>query len=301
MARSRKSPPLFDVMGEAVKRAAATAGPAPSRGPADTAEAHRPVIRVVGGGGTGSGGAEPSRPNTGYPRLPPSSREEDPRPSPEWAVGDAPHEWRLFGLPAQHVLIAFSALLLIVSLTAMIAFRLGKAQEASDILGQDHNGPPPSLTGPGPASPTNNGAPATDRQPDRSARQSKGTSAPAPEPPAPQLPVIGDDPRMPGNDYLIVESLTLKDAEPAARFLVENGVPAVVVPPQGVDAAKLSQDPRGMWWVIVRQGLTSEEFKSGDPRKNQLLAAVKKIGRRWKQDHKGSTDFSTAFWRLYSK
>jgi hypothetical protein len=56
-----------------------------------------------------------------------------------------------------------------------------------------------------------------------------------------------------------------------------------------------------MWWVIVRQGLTSEEFKGGDPRKNQLLGTVKKIGRRWKQDHKGSTDFSTAFWRLYSK
>jgi hypothetical protein len=116
-----------------------------------------------------------------------------------------------------------------------------------------------------------------------------------------QFPVIGDDPRLPGNDYLIVESLTLKDAEPVANFLVENGVPAVVVPPQGVDPAKLSQDPRGMWWVIVRQGLTSEEFKGGDPRKNQLLGTVKKIGRRWKQDHKGSTDFSTAFWRLYSK
>jgi hypothetical protein len=140
---------LFDVMGEAVKRAVATAAQAPDRSGAD---AHRPAIRVVGG-------AEPSRPHSGYPRLPSTQPDEEQRHAPEWAHDDAPHGWRLFGLPAQYVLIAFSALLLVVSLTAMVAFRLGKAQEASDILGQDHSAPPPSLTG------MEQQAPVTDRTP----------------------------------------------------------------------------------------------------------------------------------------
>jgi hypothetical protein len=115
------------------------------------------------------------------------------------------------------------------------------------------------------------------------------------------LSVFGVDPREQGKNYLVIERLMFDDAMAAAQFLTDNGVPSVVVAPEGVEVSDLQQQPRGIWLVVAREGFTRDEFRASGPRADEIKSAVVKLGRRWKQDHKGTTNFANCYWNKFGK
>ncbi len=193
----------------------------------------------------------------------------------------------------------------LVVLTWVVAYQSGAKHEQARLLGPKQ-APPPDGAVDG-----KTGLQPTDRTPKTPTPRTSpidgaGTAAKPKTPAAPPAQqeqtsaVFGDDPREVGVNYLVIERLLLKDAQAAAAFLSQNGVPAVVVAPEGEEAASLLAKPRSLWCVIARQGLTSDEYKRGAERQG-LIAKVQQIGRRWKTEQKGSSDFASCGWDKYNK
>jgi hypothetical protein len=107
-------------------------------------------------------------------------------------------------------------------------------------------------------------------------------------------PTTGADPRIAGLNYL---TIALKqDRETAERmvgFLSENQVPAFAVPVAPAGAA--ANNPP-TYTVYAMQGVTREELRARAPVRTELEDRVGKLGKKWKKDMKGQTDFSQVFW-----
>jgi hypothetical protein len=279
MARSRKNPPLFEVMRETDRKAeeARLAGPgAPSGSPAVLPRRSEPSESSLRLG----------------PTHGPADRQTDEPDEPSRSMGGAKGillQWPVL-LGGAGVLVA------IVAVIAMAAYNAGANRERSALLPKD--GAPPSVPDAGsrdprePKDPLNGAGTSRRSDPDQ----------PAPAPAAIVSPseVFGADPREAGKNYLIVERLMFDDAIASAQFLTQNGVAAAVVPPEGVDASELQKQARGIWLVIARQGFTRDEFRASGAAE-ELKNSVIKLGRRWKQDHKGQTNFANCYWNKFGK
>lgn len=92
-----------------------------------------------------------------------------------------------------------------------------------------------------------------------------------------------DEPREPGMNYYVVASLQKAEAERAAAFLAERGIPAARLAP---GANKLCQ-------VIALKAFAPKTL--GSPEALQFKAQIQKIGREYKRDQKGPTDFSDMY------
>ena len=107
-------------------------------------------------------------------------------------------------------------------------------------------------------------------------------------------PTTGADPRIAGLNYL---TIALKqDRETAERmvaFLSENQVLAFAVPVAPAGAA--ANNPP-TYTVYAMQGVTREELRARAPVRTELEDRVGKLGKKWKKDMKGQTDFSQVFW-----
>lgn len=146
-------------------------------------------------------------------------------------------------------------------------------------------------------SPFDSGAPQTPGQP------SNGVAKPAPRPePAPvkEQPKTAaakvyivkgakDDPRRPGTNYPVVARLPIKESTAAAEFLVSKGVPTAVVP---------SSDPR-LFLVVPLTGLERGAF--GTTARDATEKTLKDIGRAFKREQKGATDFFDLFWDKFER
>lgn len=201
-------------------------------------------------------------------------------------------------LPLPYVFGGIGVLVAAVAIVATLSFNAGARRERSELLPKDDGASPPAVeTITDPMS----GGNETVRPP----RPSDTPSTPKTPPPktsGPSLPVYGDDPRVEGKNYLIVETMTFDDAMSAAEFLTANGVPSVVVAPEGADPSKLQQQPKGgMWQIIAREGFTRDEYRANSQRADAIERSVKQIGRRWKDDHKGTTNFSRCYWKKFGK
>ncbi len=196
--------------------------------------------------------------------------------------------------------IAAGAAALLLILVAVVSYRSGAEDEKNQLLAERTQTPPTK--------------PADDHTPDPA--ETVGGTARVPEQPNSRdagndatssggsaLPVLGEDPRERGHNYLVVATLFRQDATAAAQFLTDSGVPCVVVAPEGKSPDSLLQDRRSNWLVVARQGFSTEEYKlpSSQTRRADLERRVKQIGRRWKQDKKGSTDFADSFWDKFGK
>ncbi len=156
--------------------------------------------------------------------------------------------------------------------------RLQSGSPVSDPLNSDL----PLNTGLVKQSPTTTGAPAT---------------APAPAPPPPTQARASGDPREVGKNYLQLITTDRSEAEGIVKFLVENGVPAFMVP---VDRpGSMAKNP-ARFSVFASHGLTRDEFVARVPARNQLDAEVDRLGKIWKRDHRGSTDFSGKYWNKFT-
>lgn len=92
-----------------------------------------------------------------------------------------------------------------------------------------------------------------------------------------------DEPREPGMNYYVVASLPKAEAERAAAFLADQGVPA----------ARLAPGPNKLCQVIALRAFAPKTL--GTTEALQFKAQIQKIGREYKRDHKGPTDFSDMY------
>ena len=252
MARSRRTPPLFEVMRDNDRKGAETHVPA--RGIPEP---------------TGSQAAR-GTPQTGarvYPRITTtpdtSGAPPDAVGSPAVAASGTSHQgWKRSGVFVTFAGLGIAAACAVVALgaTAWLAYRSGVADERAQLLAS-RAGPPPGDV----ETPTETllpSAPRAQTPQDPIAKKPEPKRQPESRPQGPQLPVQGEDPRQPGTNYLIAAKLFLQDATAAAQYLTDNGVPSVVVPPEGVSPERLLQDRRGNWLVIIREGFSAEAFKT---------------------------------------
>jgi hypothetical protein len=96
-----------------------------------------------------------------------------------------------------------------------------------------------------------------------------------------------DEPREPGMNYYVVASLPKAEAERAAAFLADRGIPA----------ARLAPGPNKLCQVIALRAFAPKTLGQTDAL--QFKAQLQKFGREYKRDHKGPTDFADMFPQKY--
>ncbi|MCC6322209.1 MAG: hypothetical protein IT438_12320 [Phycisphaerales bacterium] len=111
-------------------------------------------------------------------------------------------------------------------------------------------------------------------------------------------PVTGPDPRNPGENYLTIVTLTWKDAQAAVRFLQKNGLPATCIPVGKVDPAA-AQANNANHLVFVLDGIPSGQYKASESKRNDLIAKVRTLGKRWQREERGASDFGEPQWVLF--
>jgi len=93
------------------------------------------------------------------------------------------------------------------------------------------------------------------------------------------------DPRTPGMNYFIVAYYPPGEAARAAAFLRDNGVEAAVV----------QTNSERFRYVVSLKGFPAGTLDSAEARRHEAL--LRQLGRRWKRDHNGPSDFSD-MWAL---
>ena len=198
--------------------------------------------------------------------------------------------------------IAAGAAVLMLIVVAVIAYRSGAEDEKNQLLAARDQSPPSSDNSGVRGSPER---PSPTNTPERPASNPDAPSATPRNtgPASPPLPVLDADPRQIGWNYLTIATLFRQDATAAAQFLTDNGVACVVVAPEGKSPEDLLQDRRANWLVVAREGIAPDQYKTpaAQARRSQLVGEVKKLGKRWKQDQKGSSDFADPYWNKFGK
>lgn len=98
---------------------------------------------------------------------------------------------------------------------------------------------------------------------------------------------VGLDPRAPGLNYYICARLREEEAVRAAEFLSANGVAAAVTP----------ADNPTLRLVVATRGFTREEMRGGEA--SALRSRISSLGRIYKEQHKGPTDFHDVYPEKY--
>lgn len=94
------------------------------------------------------------------------------------------------------------------------------------------------------------------------------------------------DPRERGLNYAVIASLGEERALLAARYLAGRGVEVVVVPGQN-----------GRFDIVSRAGFAGGAYKERAGR--SLETRIREIGRAFRQEHGGPTDFSDMWWKRF--
>ncbi|MFG0274690.1 MAG: hypothetical protein ACF8QF_06505 [Phycisphaerales bacterium] len=234
----------------------------------------------------------PSRP---APREEPRERKpffrrERPDPAPEPEIAEGPAIPRVVRLPVGYLFLAGALVVVLIVGGYLIGYRRAdsavrdsertRAQRELESAVQD------PLLDQAPLNPDllpsagRSGTPAA-------ATNQPRQQAPAAEP-APASTEPGADPRTPGLNYFIVARDLPDEAERAAAYLRESGVPAAVVP-SSTGSLRL---------VVALQGFTGDQMRAGEH--NTLKARIQSLGRIWKRDMGGTTDWADTYPAKYS-
>jgi len=95
---------------------------------------------------------------------------------------------------------------------------------------------------------------------------------------------LKDDPRKAGVNYPTVATLPFKEASAAGQFLVAKGYSVALVP--------APRDPK-LLMVVPLIGLDRDGFRRD---KDSIEKTLKDLGRSYKRDQKGASDFFDLFW-----
>lgn len=99
------------------------------------------------------------------------------------------------------------------------------------------------------------------------------------------------DTRQVGFNYLLCASgLEKSAAEGAAGYLTQNGVPAIAVP---------TSKGGSKYTVYTLLGIPSGSLDDQLKVRNDHKAEVTRLGKQWRKDHPGASDFSDAYWEKY--
>lgn len=98
------------------------------------------------------------------------------------------------------------------------------------------------------------------------------------------------------NYFCLVSRLPEADAVRALEFLARNGVVAMGLERAGSDANNRSFD------LFTLEGLTGSEYagENGRERRTAHEALLAELGRRWRAEERGTSDFSRPQWYRYS-
>lgn len=239
-------------------------------------------------------------PTVAPPRTPPERPErrlrvkrERPAPEPAEIIDDAPSIPRIVRVPVGYLFIAGALVVALMVGGYLVGYRRASsalrdreralAQRELETAVQDpllSQAPvnPGLLPSAGRSATNPTSTPTTDPASARSPQQ--GGAAPAAAP--------GEDPRTPGLNYFIVARDLPEEAERAAAFLRDNGVPAFVA----------TSNNAGLRLLIALEGFTSEAMRAGEHL--PFKARLQSLGRIWKRDHAGATDWADAYPARYS-
>ncbi|MBX3389181.1 MAG: hypothetical protein KF691_06960 [Phycisphaeraceae bacterium] len=106
----------------------------------------------------------------------------------------------------------------------------------------------------------------------------------------------GPDPRLSGNNYLLLGTLSRDEAAGAIQFFAKNGVETLGVPVEPVDRKSPRANTSPRFQLFAAKGVASSEFAARQLERDKLKQEIVRLGAIWKKDYKGSTTFSDAFW-----
>jgi hypothetical protein len=252
-------------------------------------------------GGTAPEGTDPyASPN--QPGLLPAGQEpsmEDP--------GEALNRHAVRGQQLQFWGILITAIVVLITLTAILAFRFGETTGRQDgakfsdagALGGSSSGQGvvPPVINPGDGQGGGGEAPAIPGEdPARGASSST------------QLGGFENDIRS-GWNYLVVATLRREDAELSARFLAENGIPVKLIAVGAGRIAGTGGESRGgvdrrgearkdsLWQVVVLRGIPPTEFSARRAERDDLVQQIVGLGRTWRsRDRSAPTNFASPYW-----
>lgn len=136
------------------------------------------------------------------------------------------------------------------------------------------------------------------RPPQAPSAPAGSTGAAASRPSGVAVPSPIGDPREVGKNYLQLVTTDKADADAIVKFLAENGVGAFHVP---LDGPGTGANNRARFVVFCTRGITPEEFKAQSPARTELYDAVGRLGKVWKKERRGSTDFAGRMWSKYTR
>ena len=94
-----------------------------------------------------------------------------------------------------------------------------------------------------------------------------------------------DDPRQVGLNYAVVATLPLREATAAGQYLASKGFGVALVP--------LSD--KKLWQVTPTRGFEGDKYQAAEGK--AFEKSIKDLGKAFKRDMKGASDFSDLFWR----
>jgi uncharacterized protein (UPF0333 family) len=317
----RRAPALYELIAPKPREtddaaAAAAAARAPHAQPAPTPAAPRPAPVAPAPTHTAKPTFAPNTPNAHTPRPAPAPVAVAPTTytAAQAPIDDEPESDKVLGItPGSRLNIpvgfAFVAMALVIA-AVIAAYSLGyskmekqvEARKAGELAKQNEGIVDPTATQTGgsatPVIPGINNAganPSTATQPNRQPSQATKPPAPQPEEPKPTSPRVTvvksakDDPRKVGLNYPTVATLPIKEATAAAEFLVSKGYPTILAP---------SPSDSRLFTVVPLIGLEREGYQKNSEAEARKL---RELGRAFKRDQKGATDFNDLFWKKFDR
>ncbi|MBL0928119.1 MAG: hypothetical protein IBJ11_10795 [Phycisphaerales bacterium] len=301
MKKDKRSPALYELLGEAA--AASRAQQAPPSRPTPASPAPPPPPRPA---------APPPPQRVEVPRpVHVAAPHEPQRPAPVAAppAGDEPEDRVLWFRPGQVLRVPVGYLFVAAGLliaVAIFAYLLGyqkrdgeykREQEALAARTTPDVTEPLRQPGPnGQTAPT--GATAGPGRPEPARPADRPNAGRPSEPPSGRriVPVDGvifleagmDDPRESGKHYYILATAGKEETDRIARFLGGKGVDVIRLPPNN---AGLSQ-------VVGLRAF--ESGKPDDPDAVEYRRQVQRLGREWRQTQRGATEFADMYLAKYT-
>ncbi len=274
-----------------------------------------------------------STPVRGLPHMPPSSVGS--RTNPKGLLGSLLSSGRaMVELTTPWVAASVAIGLAILLGIWIIAYKMGETEATQRLAGGPSAAPPKSGTsnvGTSGSKPTGNSTgavtgnqpstgtstpgvtgqpPATDDETDGAAPSpalADETPATLPRPNATEAgPVVAfngsydADPRVPGNNYLVLaSSMSRQDVKDAVDFLGRSGFTALGVPYGAVDRTGRDDKNDPLYKLVYAQGFNGSDMKETQSRRDKILEEARRLGLIYQRQHRGKYNFAKPNWEKY--
>jgi hypothetical protein len=107
------------------------------------------------------------------------------------------------------------------------------------------------------------------------------------------------DPRIVGQNYLELATLTRGQAEDAVRYLASRGERAIAVRVPGLDRGRTGRNTSDRYRVVaLGLSVPGERFRSSAREREAFEQKITRLGRAWAEQG-GASDFSSPLWRRF--